>query len=522
MPSPDLIFNAAVFAAIAVTFAALTVALRRDLLGGSITMTVLLLIGVGGLWLLARFGAPLGDGTVMVVLREIALALTALGFIRLTLTFLLNALLRRLALPRILGELGMIVMVAGYTLYRMDAVGVNLAGIITTSAVVTGVIAFSLKETLGNLWGGIGLQLDNTCRMGDWIRIEGVTGQVVGIRMRYLSVATNNGETVIIPNGHLITNKVNVLSRRGDERIPTRREIDFTVSYATPPSRVIAVVEAALARAEIHNVAAVPAFVEEAVVRAEIRRSLPMPRFIVACRNFADNGVDYQIYYWLTDITLENWTDSQVRLHVAATLARNGMEIPYPHRVLIEGKVPEADEVRERSLDARVATLSRIPLFAALTDAERRALASELADCPFVVDDVITRQGEAADSLYILASGAVAFYDDSPGGTGKRDLLAKLGAPDVFGEMGLLTGQPRGATAIAEGDVHCYRLDKEGFDAILKARPQLVEPMSQVVAARQTANDAKLHALSADARARQTSSRAAELVRRIRGFFSIS
>jgi hypothetical protein len=46
--------------------------------------------------------------------------------------------------------------------------------------------------------------------------------------------------------------------------------------------------------------------------------------------------------------------------------------------------------------------------------------------------------------------------------------------------------------------------------------------MSQVVIARQTANDAKLQALSSEARARQTSSRAADLVRRIKSFFSIS
>ena len=66
----------------------------------------------------------------------------------------------------------------------MHVGGVNLASIITTSAVLTGVVAFSLQETLGNLWGGISLQLDNTARLGDWVRIENVTGQIVGIRWR--------------------------------------------------------------------------------------------------------------------------------------------------------------------------------------------------------------------------------------------------------------------------------------------------------------------------------------------------
>jgi hypothetical protein len=70
--------------------------------------------------------------------------------------------------------------------------------------------------------------------------------------------------------------------------------------------------------------------------------------------------------------------------------------------------------------------------------------------------------------------------------------------------------------------VLCYRLDKAGFDTILKARPELVEALSLVVISRQAANDAKLQALSAEARARAASSRAAELVRRIKGFFALT
>ena len=123
--------------------------------------------------------------------------------------------------------------------------------------------------------------------------------------------------------------------------------------------------------------------------------------------------------------------------------------------------------------------------------------------------------------MFILAQGRVGIYDDSAGGTGARDHLATLEAPSYFGETGLLTGQARGATIIAENEVLCYRLDKAGFDAIVRARAELIEPMSKVVVARQSANDAKLQALSADARAKAASYSAAELVRRIRKFFAI-
>ena len=96
-----------------------------------------------------------------------------------------------------------------------------------------------------------------------------------------------------------------------------------------------------------------------------------------------------------------------------------------------------------------------------------------------------------------------------------------LEAPAYFGEMGLLTGQARTATVVADGDVLCYRLDKAGFDAVLRARPQLADALSKVVVDRQMANDATLEAASAEARARQASGRAEEVLRRIRDFFGL-
>ena len=88
--------------------------------------------------------------------------------------------------------------------------------------------------------------------------------------------------------------------------------------------------------------------------------------------------------------------------------------------------------------------------------------------------------------------------------------------------MGMMTGEPRRASVGARTDVVCYRLDKSGFDAILRARPELADGFAKVVARRQAENDATLQAADADARARMAVSRASELVRRIRQFFDIA
>ena len=103
-------------------------------------------------------------------------------------------------MPRILSDVLFALSLIVWAIYRMDVLGVNLAGIVTTSTIVGGGIVLSLRETLANLWGGLALQLDNTYRIGDWVRIDEAMGQVVGIRWRYTSLATNSGETLIIPN----------------------------------------------------------------------------------------------------------------------------------------------------------------------------------------------------------------------------------------------------------------------------------------------------------------------------------
>jgi small-conductance mechanosensitive channel/CRP-like cAMP-binding protein len=503
MPTFDTLYDAFCYTLGGILFAVVTMRSRRDLRAGTAQLIVLLLIGLGLLAGLYKFGGGLAGNVLSTVFGEGILALLAIAFVRILITFIFQTLFRKSDLPRILADVLFVVVLVAYAIYRLHIAGVNPTSLGLSAAAIGAGIAYSLKDALANLWGGIAVQLDNTARVGDWVRIENVIGQIVDIRWRYLAVATNSGETVIIPNGHLVQNRVTVLARRGDQRIPWRREIEIHVSYSVAPSRVIGVIGSALARAEIAYVAA-------------------NPPLLVTLRDFGDNGIGYVILYWLTDLRYDVQTDSQLRLHLHAALARESIEIPFPRRVLVDGGTLSSQGITEKALAQRVDTLGRIELFSPLTGDERRALAAEVTGCMFVRNDLISRKGEVAEALYVLADGRVAIYGDADATTGVRPRLATLQAPAYFGEMGLLTGQERTANVVAETDVLCYRLDKTGFDAILRARPELVNLLSTVVGKRQAENDATLQAADADARARMAVSRASELVRKIRQFFDIA
>ncbi|HTS23525.1 MAG TPA: mechanosensitive ion channel family protein [Casimicrobiaceae bacterium] len=490
------------FSAFALLLGLITMRFKPELRRSTLVTLFIIVLGLSGLAAFTRYTPIPPQLAIAVLPRELCLFIVALGNIKVWIAFLGNVLLARRTVPRILAEVSMFVSIVVYALFRLNAMGVNLTAITVSAGALTAVIAFAAQATLGNLMGGISLQLDNTCRIGDWIEIEGVMGEVVSIRWRYTAIATITNVTIVIPNAELMKSKVTLLGRRGDERVAWRRSIEFSIGYEWTPGQVLAVVASAIERMEVPLMA-----------------TKPTARCV--CAEFDASAIKYIVYYWLTDMKSYLETDSQVRLHVYAALGRAGMEFPVSRQELyLHSARRLAAMLGESEQKSRVTLLRSLELFAPLTDDETYALATQLRIAPLAPGDVVTRQGEPSDSLYILARGVVAIFRDGEHGKGRK-LLAKLTAPAFFGEMGLLTGQARTATIIAESEVLCYGLDKSGFEAIIQARPELAEAMSRTVAARQAANDATLASLSAEARAQATGTRASELVRRIRQFFGL-
>jgi small-conductance mechanosensitive channel/CRP-like cAMP-binding protein len=497
---PETLHDAIMFATGALVVVLVSFLFPPERRKGMLAMAIVATIGVALLWTHMRYQGMLGSPTITMIVRELLLLVIAFAVIRVLMIFVLSGLFARFAIPRILSEFLLILCLIVYVLFRMNAMGVNLAGIVTTSAVLSAALAFSAQETLGNLWAGISLQLENTVRLGDWVKIGNETGQVVGIRWRSMAIATNNNETYVIPNSQLMKDKVIVIARRGDEKAFWRKTVAFSVDYDYTPARVCEMVTEALARAEIQNVA---------------RDPLPM----CLCDAYAESGAQYVIMYWLIDPRREWPTKSDILVHVYAALVRAGMPIPYPRQV-VELIRDESGRHRREDYARKRAALEFAELFASLTPQEKDALALELRTAPFATDDIVFREGEKADSLYLLAQGQVHVVRDSPDGT-TRNKFATLDAPAYFGEGGLLLGAPRGATVVAAGDVMTYQLDRKGFDAIIRARPQLATAMSEVLAQRQAANLVMLQHLDAEARARHASGAAGELVRKIRDFFGL-
>jgi small-conductance mechanosensitive channel/CRP-like cAMP-binding protein len=440
---------------------------------------------------------PRASGTVHTIFR----ILTAVALIR-----LFGFVVFRLLLPlagkrptRIVEDLAIALAYVGYGLVQLRGAGVDLGSLVTTSAILTAVIAFSMQDTLGNVLGGLAIQLDNSVQVGDWIRIDSdLTGRVRDIRWRTTLIETRNWETVLIPNSTLMKGRVSILGRGEGSAPAWRRWITFIVDPGVPPARVIAMVEDEMREFAIPNVARTPA-----------------PSCIL--HGFEHGNLRYSLRYFLTDFLEDDTTDSMVRVHLFASLQRAGIRMAEPQQTVhaVQRDEAHAQSVKQRELTRRLQVLNSVQLFAGLSEAEKAEIAERLQYAPFARGDVVTKQGNAAHWLYILAFGDAEVLYEPPGGTAQ--LIGSVQAGQFFGEMALINGEARSATVMAKTDVECYRLDRASFQELLRQRPEIAAEVRRVIGARKPDLE---QARDAFARVPETvDEKKVRLLTRIRRFF---
>jgi small-conductance mechanosensitive channel/CRP-like cAMP-binding protein len=437
-------------------------------------------------------------------LRALSLLGEGLCIISIAGTAIFRAILPRLGLvrPRIIQDLTVTLACLGWAFIWLQVHGVDLTSLLATSAVITAVLGFALQDTLGNLIGGMAIQFDESIQVGDWVRIDEFAGRVVEIRWRYTAIETRNWETVIIPNSVLVKNRFVVLGQRQGEPRQWRRWVWFNVDFRIPPDRVIDEANQAIRSAEIPNVARQP---EPNCVAMEL----------------ADSVVRYALRYWLTDLLADDPTDSAVRQHLFLALTRAGISLSIPAQAVFitQDTAEHKAEKAELALGRRADALGNIEFFHALRPDELQKLADRLVPAPFAAGDAMTRQGTQAHWLYILIKGqADVIIEDNHG---HKRTVGTLGPGDIFGEMGLMTGEPRRATIIARSSAECYRLDKSSFQDVLKSRPEIAESISQLLARRRMEYDAAERDLDSQARTEALRQDHRDILAKIRRFFGL-
>jgi small-conductance mechanosensitive channel/CRP-like cAMP-binding protein len=331
---------------------------------------------------------------------------------------------------------------------------------LTTSAVGAVVVGFALQDTLGNLFSGLAIQIEKPFRVGHWIAIGDREGQVQEITWRATKLRTKAGQFLVVPNG--VISKEPILNY-SEPTIPTRLEVEVGASYDSPPNDVKAALREALDNSPL---------------------VLPAPPSDVVLQAFADSSITYKVRFWVADYAIDTQARDQVRTNIWYSFRRRNIEIPFPIQVQYE-----RDELPRRSegdVLAAASSLAGVDLFTGLPDDVRLELSRRAQEQLFCAGEAVVRQGAAGDSMFVVLSGRVRVVLE-PAGTE----VAMIAPGGFFGEMSMLTGEPRTASVKAIDEVRLLELRAQDFRQLALDRPGLVEQISRIVATRRAELDEK-------------------------------
>ncbi|MDT7836769.1 mechanosensitive ion channel family protein [Aquabacterium sp. OR-4] len=196
-------------------------------------------------------------------------------------------------------------------LLAMSAAGIPLGALGVLGGAVGVGIGLGLQKLAANYVSGFVILAERSLRIGDVVRVDNFEGRITDISTRYTVIRANNGREAIVPNEMMITQRVE------------------NCSFADPKVALTTTVQVAYG-------SDVEALMPELVrAMAAVARVLHDPMPSVQLSSFAADGLELTLVFWVADI--ENGQGnvrSDVNLAVLRALDAQGVEIPFPQRVV--------------------------------------------------------------------------------------------------------------------------------------------------------------------------------------------
>jgi small-conductance mechanosensitive channel len=323
-----------------------------------------------------------------------------------------------------------------------------VAGIVATSGVVAIVLGLALQNTLADVFAGIAVGIEAPFREGDHIQIdERIEGKVVQVNWRSIRILTDGDDIAIVPNSLIA--KAEIINRSS----PSQRRaafLDLTCPNEAVPERVIEMLVAATMLCP--DILRIPA-PGAALTRVGARRSTYRVSFSVESAKHLSATKDLLL------------RSARRQLHYGGFLNSKTSQ-----------ESPSDGSGREVMLQRRL--LGDAVLFECLTEPQLDELALRLQSLRLEPGEQLFVQGSTDACLYIIASGILEFTRHS--GT-VSETLGYMGAGEYVGEIGLLTGEPHAATAVA--NTHCcvYWLERDAIAPLLTKNAQLAAAFDKSV-----------------------------------------
>lgn len=365
------------------------------------------------------------------------------------------------------------------------AFDVSSLSVLAGSTIVAGFVGFAAQSTLSNAFAGVAIQIERPFRVGHWIGVGEWVGMVMEITWRATKIRTKAGNLVDVPNSVIAAQAINNYS---EPAAPTRIQVEVGATYNAAPDDVR---EALLA----------------AVRQAKYVLPAPAPDVIVT--DFADSAIVYRTRFWIDDFSKDDLAQDAVRTRIYYEFKRRNIEIPWPIQIQYDRIEPPTDTPERRNQFAK--HVAGVPVLARLPEEAHRALAADAREQLYADGEVIVREGESGASLFLVLAGSVVVTV----GPDRRE-VAVTRAGGYFGEMSLLTGDPRTATVTARGNCTVLEITADAFRAYVQQHPEVIDGLAAAAQARRKElDDARAIATVAPAQA------VASLRERMRLYFGL-
>ncbi len=395
---------------------------------------------------------PIADTTVLVVFSIIIVETCS------TILFDYLLIVRQKAdVPPILRSLARTIVYVGVGLFLLPRVLMwsDIAGLLTSSAIVSIILGLALQETLGNLFAGIAMQIARPYLTGHWVKMGSYEGVVERADWRSMTLRTLRGDQVSFPHSLVAKMEIHNYSFPSPLHACT---VEVGVHYDHPP----ATVKALLVRCA-----------------KETPGVLTAPTPVALLHAYQDFAILYNVIFWIDDFGRHRHIESEVLTRIWYQFKRAKIQIPYPVREIHERKEAPLTDPIERALTL----LHKVEFLQILNDAQRHELARRLETQLFTAGEIICRQGDPGDKFYIIKSGTVEVTAHNE--YGQTAVVRTMGPGDFFGEISLLTGEPRSATVTALEDAEMLVMNKEDMRCMLGKNRELAAHVSDVLARRQ-------------------------------------
>lgn len=329
---------------------------------------------------------------------------------------------------------------------------------LATTAAGALIVGLSLQDTLGNLFAGLAVQVEKPFQIGHWVNINGREGQVIEVTWRATKIRTKAGNLIVVPNNVLAKETIT------NYMVPTsafRLELEVPASYGDRPNDVKKAIRAALAD------------------EPSIDHSHDIDVLIT---DFGSSGITYTVRVWATDFGADMLVLDAVRSRIFYAFDRAGIVIPYPTQVWVPGGQPARPAAVSRAETARALKATRF--CATLDESQFDEVLAAARPVVHGAGEAIVTEGHTGSSMFVICSGEAEVRAG-----GRSAALAHLGAGDYFGEMSLLTGQPRSATVVALTDCRLLEIAASDFREAVQKNPAIIERVTDVMIRRRAELD---------------------------------